>query len=109
MHDDYVLIARLMIPTDAHVIRGCLAAAGIDVLLTDDQHMQADMLLAAAIGGARVMVREHDVARANEILAAFERGELTLEDLRQYAVDNGEPTQLSGKQELYEMIVNQHI
>jgi hypothetical protein len=24
MHNDYVLIARLMIPTDAHVIRGCL-------------------------------------------------------------------------------------
>ncbi|NHQ89983.1 putative signal transducing protein [Janthinobacterium lividum] len=80
MHDDYVLIARLMIPTDAHVIRGCLAAAGIDVLLTDDQHMQADMLLAAAIGGARVMVREHDVKRANEILAAFERGDLALSD-----------------------------
>jgi hypothetical protein len=80
MHDDYVLIARMMIPTDAHVIRGCLAAAGIDVLLTDDQHMQADMLLAAAIGGARVMVREHDVARANEILAAFERGDLALSD-----------------------------
>ena len=38
-----------------------------------------------------------------------ERGELTLEDLRRYAIDNGEPTQLSGKQELYEMIVNQHI
>ncbi|AQR70062.1 hypothetical protein BZG29_18300 [Janthinobacterium sp. LM6] len=80
MHDDYVLIARLMIPTDAHVIRGCLAAAGIDVLLTDDQHMQADMLLAAAIGGARVMVREHDVTRANDILAAFERGDLALSD-----------------------------
>ena len=36
MHDDYVLIARLLIPTDAHVIRGCLAAAGVDVLLADD-------------------------------------------------------------------------
>ena len=80
MHDDYVLIARLMIPTDAHVIRGCLAAAGIDVLLTDDQHMQADMLLAAAIGGARAMVRAPDVARANDILAAFERGDLALSD-----------------------------
>jgi hypothetical protein len=50
------------------------------VLLTDDQHMQADMLLAAAIGGARVLVREHDVARANDILAAFERGDLALSD-----------------------------
>lgn len=41
--------------------------------------------------------------------AAFERGELTLNDLRQYALDNGEPKQISGKQELYEMIINQYI
>lgn len=41
--------------------------------------------------------------------ARFEKGELTLEDLRQFAMTNGEPTQISGKQELYEMIVNQYI
>ncbi|MGK5080449.1 putative signal transducing protein [Janthinobacterium sp. HLX7-2] len=80
MHNDYVLIARLMIPTDAHVIRGCLEAAGIDVILTDDQHMQANLLLAPAIGGARVLVREKDAARAHDILAAYERGDLALSD-----------------------------
>jgi xylose isomerase len=41
--------------------------------------------------------------------ARFEKGELTLEDLRTYAMNNGEPKQVSGKQELYEMIVNQYI
>ncbi len=41
--------------------------------------------------------------------ARFEKGELTLEDLRQFAMTNGEPKQISGKQELYEMIVNQYI
>lgn len=41
--------------------------------------------------------------------ARFERGELTLEDLREYALNNGEPKQISGKQELYEMIINQYI
>ncbi len=41
--------------------------------------------------------------------ARFEKGELTLENLREYALKNGEPKQLSGKQELYEMIVNQCI
>ncbi|RAJ98003.1 xylose isomerase [Larkinella arboricola] len=39
----------------------------------------------------------------------FEKGELTLEDLRDYALTNGEPKQISGKQELYEMIINQYI
>ena len=36
---------------------------------------------------------------------AFEEGKLTLEDLVAYAKANGEPKQISGKQELYETIV----
>ncbi len=39
----------------------------------------------------------------------FERGELSLTDLREIAIKGGEPEQISGKQELYEMIVNQYI
>lgn len=41
--------------------------------------------------------------------AAFEAGKLTLEDLRDLAVKNGEPDQISGKQELYEMLLNQYL
>lgn len=36
---------------------------------------------------------------------AFEEGRLSLEDLVDYAKQNGEPRQISGKQELYETIV----
>lgn len=39
----------------------------------------------------------------------FEDGKFTLEDLRTIALRNDEPKQISGKQELYEMIVNQYI
>ena len=35
----------------------------------------------------------------------FEEGRLTLQDLRRLAMANGEPAQLSGKQELYERIL----
>lgn len=41
--------------------------------------------------------------------AKFEKGELTLEDLREIAIKKGEPAQTSGKQELYESIINQYI
>ena len=34
---------------------------------------------------------------------------LTLEDLRAIALRDGEPKQISGQQELYEMIINQYI
>lgn len=41
---------------------------------------------------------------------AFEEGKLSLEDLRAYALSLGrEPAQISGKQELYEAIVNMYI
>ena len=40
---------------------------------------------------------------------AFEDGKLTLEDLRTIALRDGEPKQISGKQELYEMILNLYI
>jgi xylose isomerase len=38
----------------------------------------------------------------------FEEGKLKLEDLVAYAKQNGEPKQTSGKQELYEAIVNMY-
>ncbi|RYZ48009.1 MAG: xylose isomerase, partial [Sphingobacteriales bacterium] len=41
--------------------------------------------------------------------ADFEKGLLSLEDLRNYAADNGEPEARSGKQEYLENIINRHI
>jgi len=38
----------------------------------------------------------------------FEEGKLSLEDLVEYAKQKGEPAQISGKQELYEAIVNMY-
>jgi xylose isomerase len=39
----------------------------------------------------------------------FEAGSLNLEDLVEYARKNGEPKQISGKQELYEAMINMYI
>lgn len=39
----------------------------------------------------------------------FENGQLTLEALKDLALKGGEPAQISGKQELYENIINQYI
>jgi len=40
---------------------------------------------------------------------AFENGELSLEDLREIVTQKGEPRQISGRQELYENLLNQYI
>jgi xylose isomerase len=39
----------------------------------------------------------------------FEEGKLSLEDLRNYAIENGEPEMRSGRQEYYENILNRFI
>ncbi|HEX3167648.1 MAG TPA: xylose isomerase, partial [Chitinophagaceae bacterium] len=39
----------------------------------------------------------------------FEEGKLSLEDLRTYAIENGEPAMKSGKQEYLENIINRFI
>jgi xylose isomerase len=39
----------------------------------------------------------------------FEDGKLSLEDLRAYAIENGEPEAISGKQEYLENIINRYI
>ncbi|HKL72287.1 MAG TPA: xylose isomerase [Marinilabiliaceae bacterium] len=41
--------------------------------------------------------------------AEFEAGKLSLEDLRKIAIANGEPKMISGKQELYEQMINLYI
>ena len=41
--------------------------------------------------------------------AEFEAGKLTLEDLRAYAIENGEPKAISGQQEYLENIINRFI
>ncbi|MGE0079153.1 MAG: xylose isomerase [Bacteroidales bacterium] len=41
--------------------------------------------------------------------AEFEKGKYTLEDLRRLAVEHGEPKMISGKQELYEQLINLYI
>ncbi len=40
---------------------------------------------------------------------AFEEGRLTMEDLRRIAMEAGEPEQRSGRQEMFENIINQYI
>jgi xylose isomerase len=41
--------------------------------------------------------------------ARFESGKMSLEELASLAVTHGEPEQISGKQELYEALINQYI
>jgi xylose isomerase len=85
-------------------------------------------IFAAHIGGmdafARALITANDILEKSPYLnlrknryasfdggkgADFETGKMTLEDLRNYALNNPEPAQISGKQEVFENIINQYI
>ncbi len=55
------------------------------------------------------MVAERYASYDSGMGKQFEEGKLTFEDVYAYAKANGEPKQISGKQELYEAIVNMYI
>jgi hypothetical protein len=77
---DWQIAARYLDPTTAHIVCGCLKAAGIPAAVADDQLNQANSLWTPALGGVRILVPVPHLEEAARVVAAFERGEFTLPD-----------------------------
>lgn len=75
---DLFVVAKYFTPTDAYLVQGCLVAAGIPAVVADANHVQADLLIAPALGGVRILVPASYLLSAAETLAAFERGDFAL-------------------------------
>lgn len=83
-HDegDFVTVARCGSPTEAHVMQGTLASAGLDAHVADANVAQGHPWLTGAIGGVRVLVPAAQLAAAQRTLESFRQGELELEGER---------------------------
>lgn len=89
---DLLTVASYDQPTQAYIVQGCLVAAGVPAVVVDAELNQVDSLLTPALGGVRIRVPIDYIEQANEVIAAFNRGEYTLAD----NVDVGElKTELS--------------
>jgi hypothetical protein len=77
---DLFTVARCMVPTDAWLLRGVLVAGGVPAVVADANHVQADLLIAPALGGVRILAPQAYLAQAAEIIAAYERGDFALDD-----------------------------
>lgn len=84
---DLFVVAKCMVPTDAYLLQGCLVAGGVPAVVADANHAQADLLIAPALGGVRILAPASFLAQAAQILAAYERGDYQLDD----DADVGEP------------------
>ena len=77
---DLQKVASFGTATEAHVIHSFLQSAGIPAVLADAHIMQANPLMANAIGGARLLVPQAFVADALELIEAFNRGDFSLDE-----------------------------
>ncbi len=84
---DLVIAGKFLVPTEAHLARGCLVACGIPAVVADDQHAQAYSFIIPAMGGVRVLVPQAYLDEAKAVLEARERGDFTLDD----QADVGDP------------------
>lgn len=66
--DRLVTVAAYGTPTEASIVASRLEAAGIETFLADAETIAAHGLLAPAIGGVKVQVRESDARRAADVL-----------------------------------------
>ena len=77
---DMEIVARHLTPTEAHMLCACLHAARVPADVGDANTVQADLLLAPALGGACLRVPASYVDEAKQVMAAFHRGEFQLDD-----------------------------
>lgn len=76
----FTTVAQLLSPTDAYLLAGCLQAAGIAAVVADANLIQANYLLAIAVGGVRILVPSALAGDAAAVIAAFNRGDYALAD-----------------------------
>ena len=77
---DLFVVAKCMVPTDAWLLQGVLVAGGVPAVVADAHHVQADLLIAPALGGVRVLAPEAHLAQAAAIIAAYERGDYAIDE-----------------------------
>lgn len=84
MHDQdpdaWTTVARFTDTVEAQLLQGRLQADGIEAFLADRNHVQADPLIALALGGVRVQVKARDVAAAQTVIAALASGDYALDE-----------------------------
>jgi len=77
--EDFVRIATCGTPTEAHLLRGVLEAAGLTPHVADANIVQANTWMTQAVGGVRVLVPASEAEAARRVVEEFHAGAYELE------------------------------
>jgi len=86
---DWTIVARNFSAIETHILCECLLANGIPARTADTNLVQTNALWAVALGGASVRVPANCMEEAKTVIAAFERGDFSLDD--DFNVGDGVP------------------
>jgi hypothetical protein len=76
---DWVRVATCETPTEAHLLRGVLQAAGLTPYVADANIVQANSWMTQAVGGVRVLVPSSQLQAAREAIEDLNAGAYQLE------------------------------
>lgn len=77
---DLVTVAQFTNVLEANVLRNCLESHGVFASVWGEHLGTAHIFLSIISGGVRVQVRQDQVERAKEIIAAVARGDLAIDE-----------------------------
>jgi hypothetical protein len=77
---DWVRVATCSTPTEAHLLKGVLQAAGLTAYVADANIVQANTWMTQAVGGVRVLVPASQVGPASQVIAEFNAGAYQLDE-----------------------------
>ncbi|MGY4831229.1 DUF2628 domain-containing protein [Sphaerotilaceae bacterium SBD11-9] len=104
---DFVPVAVCADPTEAHLLKETLAAAGILATVADASFAQANPWMTSASGGVRVLVPTASVADAKETIASVRAGAFQLESAADGAGDES-PAASDPKANTYVLYSHDH-
>jgi hypothetical protein len=79
-NNDWALLVRGLSAIDAQLLCNCLHMAGLQAQAADVGIVQTHGLLSIAVGGASIQVPASRLAEAVEVMAAFHRGDFSLDE-----------------------------
>lgn len=71
---EFTLLEQFLSPPEARIVAGRLVSEGIEVMLLDEHMVWNNLLQSQAVGGVKLLVKQHDLEAARRVMEDIRRG-----------------------------------